>query len=147
LQCVWAIESLSCSVPGGLAHPCNLFLSLAPQVAGLYNYLLPPLLEHAKKTLETLSQLQNLYVRRDRQTDRHTHTHTHTHRGIGCLEHAENASNSVTGPKLVCKEERQGWRDGSVVKSTGYSSRGPEFNPQQPHGGSQPSVMESDALF
>jgi hypothetical protein len=34
-----------------------------------------------------------------------------------------------------------------VVKSTGCSSTGPEFNPQQPHGGSQPSVMGSDALF
>jgi len=39
------------------------------------------------------------------------------------------------------------WRDGSAVKSTGCSSRGPEFNSQQPHGGSQPSVMGSDALF
>ena len=28
-----------------------------------------------------------------------------------------------------------GWRDGSVVKSTDCSSRGPEFNSQQPHGG------------
>jgi hypothetical protein len=33
-----------------------------------------------------------------------------------------------------------------VVKSTDCSSRGPEFNSQQPHGGSQPSVMGSDAL-
>ena len=40
-----------------------------------------------------------------------------------------------------------GWRDGSEVKSTDCSSRGPEFNSQQLHGGSQPSVMESDALF
>ena len=40
-----------------------------------------------------------------------------------------------------------GWRDGSVVKSTDCSSRGPEFNPQQPHGGSQPSVMGANALF
>ena len=30
-----------------------------------------------------------------------------------------------------------------MVKNTGYSSRGPEFNSQQPHGGSQPSVMGS----
>jgi hypothetical protein len=37
--------------------------------------------------------------------------------------------------------------DGSVVKSTDCSSRGPEFNSQQPHGGSQPSIMEFDALF
>jgi hypothetical protein len=46
-------------------------------------------------------------------------------------------------------EERGGggWRDDSVVKSTECSSRGPEFNFQQPHGGSQPSVMGSYALF
>jgi hypothetical protein len=31
-----------------------------------------------------------------------------------------------------------------VVKSTDCSSRGPEFNSQQPHGGSQPSLMGSD---
>ena len=37
--------------------------------------------------------------------------------------------------------------EGSAVKSTDYSSRGPEFNSQQPHSGSQPSVIESDALF
>jgi hypothetical protein len=40
-----------------------------------------------------------------------------------------------------------GWRDGSVVKSNNCSSRGPEFNFQQPPGGSQPSVMGSAALF
>jgi len=39
------------------------------------------------------------------------------------------------------------WRDGSAVKSTDCSSGGPEFNSQQSHGGSQPSVMWSDALF
>jgi hypothetical protein len=33
------------------------------------------------------------------------------------------------------------------VKSTDYISRGPEFNSQQPQGGSQPSSMGSDALF
>jgi hypothetical protein len=40
-----------------------------------------------------------------------------------------------------------GWRDGSVVKNTDCSSKGPEFNFQQSYGGSQPSVMRSDALF
>jgi hypothetical protein len=40
-----------------------------------------------------------------------------------------------------------GWRDDSVVKSTDYSSKSPEFKSQQPHGGSQPHVMRSDALF
>ena len=38
-------------------------------------------------------------------------------------------------------------RNGSVFKSTVCYSRGPEFNSQQPHGGSQPCVMRSDALF
>jgi hypothetical protein len=49
---------------------------------------------------------------------------------------------------IVIKLNRYGdWRDGSVVKSTDCSFRGPEFKSQQPHGGSQPSVMGSDALF
>jgi hypothetical protein len=39
------------------------------------------------------------------------------------------------------KGSRGGWRGGSVVKSTDCSSRGPEFNFQKPHGGSQPSEM------
>jgi hypothetical protein len=33
-----------------------------------------------------------------------------------------------------------GWRDGSVVKSTGCSSRGPRFNSQHLHGSSQLSA-------
>jgi hypothetical protein len=40
-----------------------------------------------------------------------------------------------------------GWRDGSGVKSTDCFSKGPEFKSQQLHGGSQPSVIGSDALF
>ena len=50
---------------------------------------------------------------------------------------------------LIKKEATKswGWGDSSVVKSTDCSSRGPEFNPQQPHGGSQPPVIGSDALF
>jgi hypothetical protein len=39
------------------------------------------------------------------------------------------------------------WRHGSATKSTGCSSRGPELKSQQPHDGSQPSVMGSGALF
>ena len=39
-----------------------------------------------------------------------------------------------------------GWRDGSV-KSTSCSSRSPRFNSQQLHGGSQPAIMGSNALF
>ncbi|XP_076407987.1 uncharacterized protein LOC121822749 [Peromyscus maniculatus bairdii] len=41
----------------------------------------------------------------------------------------------------------QGWRDGSAVKSTGCSSRGPEFDSQQLHGGSQSSTVGSNTLF
>jgi hypothetical protein len=47
----------------------------------------------------------------------------------------------------ILKAAREGWRDGSVVKSTDCSSRGPEFNSQQPHGGSQPPGMGSVVLF
>jgi hypothetical protein len=36
-----------------------------------------------------------------------------------------------------------GSRDGSAVKSIDCSSMGPEFNSQQQHGGSEPSVMLS----
>jgi hypothetical protein len=39
------------------------------------------------------------------------------------------------------------FRDGSAVKSTNCPSEGPEFKPQQPHDGSQPSLVRSDTLF
>ena len=38
-------------------------------------------------------------------------------------------------------------RAGEMVKSIAYSSKGPEFNSQQPHGGLQPSIMRFGALF
>jgi hypothetical protein len=40
-----------------------------------------------------------------------------------------------------------GWRVGSMVKSTHCSSESPEFKSQQPHGGSQPPIKRSNALF
>ena len=49
--------------------------------------------------------------------------------------------------KLFYKSCPGGWRDGSDVKSTNCFSRGPEFNSQQPHGGSQPSVMGYNTLL
>jgi hypothetical protein len=55
--------------------------------------------------------------------------------------------NLVVKLKELERAGDMGWRDGSVVKNTDCSSRGPEFNSQQPHGGSQPSVMGFDALF
>ena len=48
---------------------------------------------------------------------------------------------------LPLRKGKRGRRDGSEVKSTDCSSRGPKFKSQQSHGGSQPSVMRSDALF
>jgi hypothetical protein len=56
------------------------------------------------------------------------------------------STHSVTGKGSI-KKCIKGWRDGSAVESTDCSSRGSEFNSQQPHGGSQSSVMRSDALF
>ena len=47
------------------------------------------------------------------------------------------------GNNSVSSKKNWGSRDGSVVKRTDCSSRGPEFNSQQPHGGSQPSTMPS----
>jgi hypothetical protein len=47
----------------------------------------------------------------------------------------------------LCEKWEMGWRDGSAVKSTDCSSRGPEFKSQQTHGASQPSVMGFHALF
>ena len=49
--------------------------------------------------------------------------------------------------ETLSKDKKRGWRDGSEVKSIACSSKGTEFNSQQPHGGSQPSVMGSGALF
>jgi len=71
-----------------------------------------------------------------RETDIHTVMHMDTKNVL-----------EVNGHCLLQKLLRGGWRDGSVVKSTDCSSRGPEFNSQQPHGGSQPSVMGSNTLF
>jgi hypothetical protein len=50
-------------------------------------------------------------------------------------------------PEVNLRNFSLDWRDGSAVKSTDCSSRGPEFNSQHLHGGSQSSVTGSDALF
>ena len=47
----------------------------------------------------------------------------------------------------VLKKESKDWRDDSAVKIIDCSSIGPEFNSQEAHGGSQPCVMGSGALF
>jgi hypothetical protein len=47
------------------------------------------------------------------------------------------------------KPELLAWRDGSEVRSTDCTSRGLEFNSQQPHRGFQPSgnPMPSSGVF
>ena len=47
-----------------------------------------------------------------------------TRSGKGKREHREG--------HVVVKDGERGWRDGSAVKSTDCTSRGPEFNSQQP---------------
>jgi hypothetical protein len=49
--------------------------------------------------------------------------------------------------RTVFKRNTGGLIGGSEVKSTDCSSRGPEFNSQQLHGGFQSSVMGFDAFF
>jgi hypothetical protein len=67
------------------------------------------------------------------------------------------------GKSLSCYQDSQGYKKnqknkkqkkkpvsknrGSTVKGTDCSSRGSEFNSQQPYGGSQLSIMAFDALF
>ena len=34
-----------------------------------------------------------------------------------------------------------------LITNTAYFSKGPEFNPQQPHGDSEPSVIRTGALL
>jgi hypothetical protein len=60
---------------------------------------------------------------------------------------ASQVNTADTISQVAEKTSEVGWRDGSVVKSTECSSRGPEFNSQQPHDGSQPSVIGSNVLF
>ena len=47
----------------------------------------------------------------------------------------------------IIKNEEGDWSDGAAVKSTLCSFWGPEFNSQQPHGGSQPTILGTNALF
>jgi hypothetical protein len=65
----------------------------------------------------------------------------------GSATNTWHAVPSVKPLNYFIKMQLLGWRDGSAVKSTDCSSEGPEFKSQQPHGGSQPSIMRSDALF
>jgi hypothetical protein len=62
--------------------------------------------------------------------------------------HAHSCLHTYTYVHILNKERvLSGWQDGSAAKSPDWSSEGPEFKSQQPHGGSQPPVMRSDAHF
>jgi hypothetical protein len=69
------------------------------------------------------------------------------HYSLEKLVTKENKTNESDLSSDFLKTSSQCWRDGLVVKSTECSSEGPEFKSQQPHGGSQPSVMRSDGFF
>ena len=63
-------------------------------------------------------------------------------------ERCDGKSWDVGGVQRENKEGMIG--DGEMaqwVKAPNCSSEGPEFKSQQPHGGSQPSIMRSNALF
>ena len=94
----------------------------------------------------------------------HTHTHTHTHTYIFFTNYTsqtrhldiifslffllnDRSNKSWRLVNSTFKNWNLGWRDGSEGKSTDCSSKGPEFKSQKSHGGSQPSLMRSDALF
>jgi hypothetical protein len=51
------------------------------------------------------------------------------------------------GPGLSKEEKAGAGEMAQWVRAPDCSSKGPEFKSQQPHGGSQPSVMRSDSLF
>jgi hypothetical protein len=54
--------------------------------------------------------------------------------------------NSGCGSQLV-EEEGKSFSPFKDLRWAGEMAQCPEFKSQQPHGGSQPSVMRSDALF
>ena len=63
---------------------------------------------------------------------------------------AERQLTSTAGTKELRQELRLNSGAGEMAQQVGApdcSSEGPEFKSQQPHGGSQPSVTRSDALF
>ncbi|EDM14224.1 rCG23351 [Rattus norvegicus] len=49
--------------------------------------------------------------------------------------------------KLRCCDVSRAGEMAQRLRALTTLPRGPEFKSQQPHGGSQPSVMRSDALF
>ncbi|XP_042115416.1 CDK5 regulatory subunit-associated protein 2-like [Peromyscus maniculatus bairdii] len=76
-----------------------------------------------KQQLLSQNEKEHRKLQREAQVVRH------------CIDHCplqKEASDTSYGH--LHKNYKKSWRDGSEVKSTGCSSKGPEFNSQQPHG-------------
>jgi hypothetical protein len=71
----------------------------------------------------------------------------HKHTGKTPTHKIKSETQTNIREERSLRRNQNGWRDGSAVKNTDCSSRGPEFNSQQPHGGSQPSAVGFDALL
>jgi hypothetical protein len=52
-----------------------------------------------------------------------------------------------TSKPYLKKERKRAGEMAQLVRAPDCSSKGLKFKSQQPHGGSQPSVMRSDSLF
>ena len=95
----------------------------------------------------SLNKLKHTDRHTDTDTDTHRHTDTQTHRHTPNPTNenkTKTKQNKTKQKKKIVNEKLKvipGLERGSVVKSTDYSTRGPEFNSQQPHSGSQQSVM------
>jgi hypothetical protein len=57
------------------------------------------------------------------------------------------SSRTARATQRNCRFKKRKIGAGEMVKIDDCSSKGPEFKSQQSHGGSQPSIMKSDALF
>jgi hypothetical protein len=65
-----------------------------------------------------------------------------------CFTEADTGEREDVLLKQACERTRD-WAGEMAqwVRAPDCSSEGPKFKSQQPHGGSQPPVMRSDALF
>jgi hypothetical protein len=115
-----------------------------------------------KKALEGNFSLKRLTtpkkpqgINNPRSSDQNMGTH-HKNKITGMNKHCSLISldfNCLNSPIKIQTNKiysKTGSRAGEVaqwVRAPDCSSKGPEFKSQQPHGGSQPSVTRSDALF
>ena len=110
----------------------------SPTYVHLHSYEHTPKWTHITHTQSQRHRDRKTERQRDREKDRHWRNYTR----------ASNRENhkDPRWPRLEQKEVGDFWRDVSVGKSTGCSSRWPAFSSQHQHGGSQLSVTPC-ALF